>query len=784
MRFPLPASARNTAAALAVGLPATLVAFGSPAQAAATADVPAYTLSSTISPAPLNAADCGPDCVVAPLPRGGTLDDYSALNQAVAAAAAKVVPAVMAADGTTVATPAKTATVLLQAGTYRLTKGLRLPPNVNLRGAGIAATVLLADPTVNWKNFSYSFLVRPTDDKSAGSSNLVSDLTVNGNCRTGAGAFDNATLPGNPSEICDFRTTTGASTNTAGGISVGDRWTVRQVRFTNLEYFKLWVNYATGARIVDNRFDNRGGGESGDEDNIGGGGRNDGTIIENNQFDATINGNSFDFTNAIRTVVRNNIVHTTPEVAAVRGHQEYGNMYFEGVVEATVTGNILEGSHIVLKSNAGYAHTGNNKDVTNPRDNLVAGNIIRDSATVGVALAYDDYLDSDGTLGTIGYWDTKPSLDDPNDHFLRAGGNNVVRDNVIERSRETGIIAYGMTGTKNAADTITGNRIVNAGFGGSTSYSTGAGYFDTSGIGVSIGSKDVVTGNTIVDDQANPTTWYGVHIGARKASSKPTYTSVGGNTTSGLIGVPVRTAANAPEAPGNLTAGADGISWDESYATGNPVAGYRVYRDGLPVTTLTPGSATIPGNLLDADAAGLENPAAGTAGWTAGGSGTRVARSTAAGAVGGGSLQLTAATAGQISTYSKKVVPTVGATYTSVASFQATGTARRVRAGIAFTDASGKVTRLASSNASTVDATTGWMTSAYTAVAPAGAVSAQTFIMVENTVVGESHLLDRLGLVEGTATEGLTGLPSGTYQVVAYRTDSSENSGATTVTLP
>ncbi|HWS32748.1 MAG TPA: hypothetical protein VN408_08390 [Actinoplanes sp.] len=102
-----------------------------------------------------------------------------------------------------------------------------------------------------------------------------------------------------------------------------------------------------------------------------------------------------------------------------------------------------------------------------------------------------------------------------------------------------------------------------------------------------------------------------------------------------------------------------------------------------------------------------------------------------------------------------------------MASFQATGTARRVRAGIAFSDASGKVTRLGSSNASTVDATTGWMTSAYTAVAPAGTVSAQAFIMVENTVVGESHLLDRLGLVAGTATEGLTGLSSGTYQVVA-----------------
>nr|WP_306206813.1 glycosyl hydrolase family 28-related protein [Actinoplanes sp. RD1] len=752
-----------------VSLPAALVALAAPASAATAAAAPAYSLASAVSPAPLAAADCASDatCFAAPAPKGGTADDYAVLAALITKAAA-VAPA----------------TVALQEGTYQLSKGLRLPPNVSLRGAGIAKTVLLADPTSNWKNWSYSFIVRPTDDKVAGSSNLVSDLTVNGNCRTGAGDFDDATMPGRPGELCDFRTTLGASTNTAGGISAGDRWTVRQVRFTNLEYFKLWINYATGVRIVDNRWDNRGGAESGDEDNIGGGGRNDGTVIENNQFDATINGNSFDFTNAIRTVVRGNIVRTTPAVAKARGVDEYGNMYFEGVVGGTVSGNTLEGSHIVLKSNAGYAHTGNNKDVTNPRDMVVTGNTILDSHTVGVAVAYDDYTDADGTTGTLGGWDDFSSVD--TDHVVRAGGNNVVRDNVIERSGETGIIVYGMTGTKNAADTITGNRIVDAGFGGSTAYSTGAGYFDTSGIGLSVGAKDVISGNTIIDDQAHPTTWYGVQLGVRKGSAKPTYTTVTGNTTSGVIGSAVRTAANAPETPGNLTAAGDTITWDETYASGNAVAGYKIYNNGLPVATLPVGSTEIPGNLLDADASGLENTAAGLAGWTAGGSGTKVARSTAAGANSGASLQLTAATAGQISTYSRKVTPVAGQTYTSVASFQAGSTARRVRAGLAFTDSSGKVTRLASSNASTVDATTGWMTSAFSAAAPAGAVSVQAFVMVENTVVGESHLLDRLGLVAGTATEQFTvpaGL-TGTYQVVAYRTDTAENSAAATVTAP
>jgi hypothetical protein len=77
---------------------------------------------------------------------GGTADDYAALAQAISTAAGKSTSAVMAPDGTTVVTPATTATVLLQAGTYRLTSGLKLPANVNLRGAGIAATTLLMDP--------------------------------------------------------------------------------------------------------------------------------------------------------------------------------------------------------------------------------------------------------------------------------------------------------------------------------------------------------------------------------------------------------------------------------------------------------------------------------------------------------------------------------------------------------------------------------------------------------------------------------------------------------------
>ncbi|MFI7600066.1 hypothetical protein [Actinoplanes sp. NPDC049681] len=773
-------TARRTAAAIALTVPAALISVAGPAQADEAA-APAYALASTVSPAPLTAAECtDPTCIVVAAPRGGTLDDYAVINAAITTAASRTVPAVMAADGS-VATPAVTATVLLRSGTYRLTKGLKLPPNVNLRGAGIAATTLLMDPTVNWKNFSYSFLVLPSDTKQDGSTNLVSDLTVNGNCRTGAGAPTPSALPGRPGDPCDFLAPTGATGNTGGGIKVGDRWTVRQVRFTNFEYFKMWVSGTKDARIVDNRFDNWGGAESDGEDNIGGGGLNDGTVIEDNQYDVTGRGNFFDFTNALNTTVRNNIVHTNRTVAAARKVTEYGNLYFEGVMGGTVTGNVLEGSHIVLQSNARYSHVFPNKDVNQPSNILVANNHIMDSATAGVAIGYEDYLDSDNTGGTADDQMLQSAADSV-DHYVRLGGNNVVRDNVIERSRESGILIYGNAAVKGSPDTVVGNRVVDSGFAGSLTYNTGVGYFETSGIGVSAGTGDMIYGNEIVDDQSTPTTWYGVSVGARKAPFAATGTVLTGpngetNTTTGIVASPVRYGMLAPEAPAGVKATASGLTWSESYATTNPIAGYRVYRDGALLADLPVGSSEIPGNLLTADESSMENAAAGTAGWTTT-SGTTVTRSATAGALGSASLQITATAAGQISTYGRKVPVTAGTTYTAVASFQAGTTARRVRAGLAYTDAAGKVTRLGSGNSATVDSTTGWLTSSYSAAAPAGAVTVQPFLMVEGAAVGESHLIDRMGLVTGSVTEQWAD-PAGTagrYDVVAYRAETGDNS--------
>ncbi|MCA2213953.1 hypothetical protein [Jidongwangia harbinensis] len=752
-----------------------------------------YTLASTVSPAPLTPAGCAADplCAVAPAPVPG--DNHPALKAAVAAAAATAVPAVVHPDGT-VLTPASPATVLLAPGEYRLGASLRLPPNVNLRGSGITATTL-SMLTSKWASFSYGFLLRWEENTavaapSPGSTNLVADLTVNGNCREGAGAPVPADAPARPGEICDFRVGTNATTNVGGGVSVGDRWTVRQVRFTNLEYFKLWVNGAKDVRLVDNRFDNWGGAESGDEDNIGGGGRHDGAVVEYNQFDRTIRGNSLDFSNAVRTTIRANTVYTDPAIARSRDIQEYGNLFLEGVQQADVADNLMYGAHIVLQSNSKYSHTGPNKDVTNPRDSTVRNNRLIDSFGAGVSVTYDDYADADGTYGTLGTWQTSSS--DPGDHVVRPGGGNVVRDNTIERPRGTGVVVAGMMDrVKNAADTIAGNTVLNAGSGGDTEMSTGGGTFETSGVGVSIGNGDRIYGNHIRDDQAHPTTWFGVHLGARNAVSTVRNTVLTGpagetNVVDGLIGVPVRLAAAAATAPAGLTVAGTTVTWAESYpVAGAPVAGYRVYRDNVAVADLPLGSAAVPGNLItDADA-GVETDAAG---WTPVGN-TTVAHYRGTGALGAGSLALTASAAGSVNAAGRPVPVTAGQTYTTVSSYRAlTGPGRRSRAGIEYYDANQvRISRLASFNYSTVDQPGTWITSAHTSVAPANAAYAKVFVLVDNAVAGEVHLVDRLGLVAGGATEQWTdpvAAPGVTYRVAAYRQGDAQPGWLATGTAP
>jgi hypothetical protein len=363
---------------------------------------------------------------------------------------------------------------------------------------------------------------------------------------------------------------------------------------------------------------------------------------------------------------------------------------------------------------------------------------------------------------------------------MRPGGNNVIRDNVIEYSGRSGILVSGSYATaKNAPDVISGNTVSNSGWGGSTVYDTGAGLFDTAGIGLSIGVGDQIYGNTIADDPAKKTTWYGIDLGARRASTSPTgYSLTGpagqGNTVGNVIGTAYHDQTRLSEPVTNLTATGKTLTWDEAYALDNrPIRGYRIYRDGNVVGDMPVGSVSIPGNLLTADESNFENAAAGTAGWIAG-SRTTLARVTGNGSRGTASMTLTSSGTGEVSFAGRKINATPGQVYTSVISARATaaaGSGRQVRAGLKITTASGQVLNLATNNRSTVDATNTWITSSYSYQAPADAVSVQAWYLIEGTVAGESHMVDRLGLVAGTRTEQFaeTGAPANAvYHVVSY----------------
>ncbi|MEV8510543.1 right-handed parallel beta-helix repeat-containing protein [Actinoplanes sp. NPDC051475] len=770
-------------------LPAVLIAAASPmlplgmGTAYAATELPdaPYSLDATVSPAPLSTTDCTADlrCALVASPTGG--DDYTVLQNALNAAGTRASAAVVDANGVVV-TPALPGTVLLGEGTYSITKPLKLPVNVNLRGSSIKTTAIKIADAAPWSNFGYSFMIRPAADQSLtlepspGSVNAVSDLTLNGRCVKGKGGYSETgskepTIVPEDLPLSGCESDYATENNAGGGIKVGNRWTVQQVRFTNFNYFKLWVNGTRDAHIVDNRWDNWFGAGSGDEDNIGGGGENTGTVIENNQWDQTIRGNSFDFTHARNVTFRNNKVVANRYYAEQRKVTGYGSVYLESVVGGTFSDNDLKGANIVLKSNSGYSHTGENLNVTNTRDIVVTRNLIHDTFNTAITAVYDDYAGA-------------PT------HVRNPGGNNTITDNVITNTAESAILITGVSNAdKNAPDTITGNQITNVGVRGSTQYSG----FDTVGIAIGIGDGDKVHHNSIVDDQAWPTSWYGMQIGATTSNKNISVTNIeltdatgGWNTTSGLLGGQRKYGTLAALAPTGLTAPNGAFTWSESVAqdpaTYSPVGGYRVYRNGVEVAAYPVGSPVIPGNLYSADQSGMEN---GIAGYT--GSGATVAAKTGDAAVGNGSMLVTTgSTTGTVTVAGLAVPVTAGTAYTSVTSFKAlTSGGRSVRTGMTWRDATGKsLGKFAPNHRNTVASTGNWVTSSYTYVAPAGAVKAEPFLVIDNSLAGEQHLIDRVGLVAGTNTEGWTDgawAPGNRYQVVAYRVSDSQNSTAATV---
>ncbi len=358
-------------------------------------------------------------------------------------------------------------TVTLGAGTFSITKPLKVPANVTLTGAGTSATTLQLSAD-SWSNFSYAFVIMPNGDGAT-----ISNLTVDGNRAS------------NPNPV----------TNVGGGIKVGNGWTVSNVRLTNLNYFKVWVHLVKNVTIAGNTFDAIGG-SSGNEDNIGGG-RSENVTITNNTFDATTRGNAIDLLRSKNLTISNNTL-TAPS-GLERG------IYLEGVQGASVSGNTITNGSITAKTDKSYSGT---DPITNPANIQITGNRITNAVSQGIGIVYD--TDARGMV---------------------TGGGNEVSNNVINGSGRSGIvIIYCAPDVTTSADRITGNTVTNAFGKGGTSWGTGCGTVQSSGISVTAGKNTLIDSNTVLDTRRPLLTAYGVWAGS-KNNRAPLVSPVITNTT-------------------------------------------------------------------------------------------------------------------------------------------------------------------------------------------------------------------------------------------------------------
>jgi trimeric autotransporter adhesin len=397
------------------------------------------------------------------------------------------------ADGVTDAWPAlQQAANLLQpgmtlyvpSGAFLLSHPLRMPSGTFLTGAGAERTTLLLDRR-NWCNFGYTFLVTagPAGSPSISADVVVSDLTVNGN-RTNVHPDDST--PDGPA-------------NAGGGIKVGSGWTVSGVRFTNVNYFKLWIYQVHGVSVTGNQFDALGGSASGN-DNIGGG-QDDGVTISGNTIDASATGNAVDLTRSTHVSVLGNTVNG----AAGASH----GIYLEGVTDSVVAGNVIDHAGISVQSERSY---GLGLPVRNPQGVTVRDNTVDDAPAQAISVRYDTSV-----YGQL------------------PGGGNTVADNLVRRPGRAGVAVIGCASdTATAGDVIAGNTVTDPFVTGLSSWNTGCGSVDPSGLVILVGAGDEITGNSVIDSAEVPTGWWGISVGARGGMGVPVITGMSGNTATGV----------------------------------------------------------------------------------------------------------------------------------------------------------------------------------------------------------------------------------------------------------
>jgi len=410
---------------------------------------------------------------------GAMADDGGDDHAALTAAVAKVAPG--------------RGTVFVPAGTYLLSQPLYLPTGVTLAGAGLTRTRLL----LSWAslaNFSYNYLIAPAGG--AATDVTVRDLTVDGGRRR------TACLDGESSGSCH--------PNHGGGVTVGSRWTVRQVRFTGMNYFKLWICGVADVKLVDNRWDNLGADiGAGGEDNIGGGCGARGVVITGNSFHESIVGNVINLTRASFVSIAGNT-------------SERNSIIFEGVTDSSIMDSTVVRGDINVISNGRYDSSttfGN----YNPARITVARNTI-DRGEWGINI---NYSNRDGATN-------------------HPGGANTVTQNRIQRTSQLGILVTSChRGAKTTPDTVDRNVIVDANSAGTESYNSGCASFEPVGIGLGAGAGDRITDNRVVDTRTPPQTVHAISVGDLVVRHPVSGTVLTGNDSTGLAGRTIRYAGRA-----------------------------------------------------------------------------------------------------------------------------------------------------------------------------------------------------------------------------------------------
>jgi hypothetical protein len=374
-------------------------------------------------------------------------------------------------------------TLYLPAGTYTISQPLRMTSGSRLIGAGKRQTTLLLSRR-GWANFSYSF--------------MVTSRRTNGRMATGVTVAD-LTMNGNRSNVDPEDGTPDGAANAGGGIKAGSSWTVTRVRFTNLNYFKMWIYQVSQVTVRGCQFDALGGSAS-LNDNIGGG-QSRGVLVEGNLIDASASGKAVDLVRSSNVVITRNVVNGVP------GSSHAINL--EGVSGATVSRNTISHAGISVRSESAYQFAA---PVHNPSKVVIRDNVVKDAPGPGISIQYD--TSAQGQF---------------------PGGENTISGNTVNRAALAGIAVIGCGPDEVATgDVLSRNNVVDPFASGLRRWDTGCGSFDPVGLAISAGTGDQVTGNAVRDTRHPARTYWGISLGAHDGRATLSLAAISGNTATGV----------------------------------------------------------------------------------------------------------------------------------------------------------------------------------------------------------------------------------------------------------